>query len=280
MPNQNKTLLAVTSFERAIALSNCLKSLAEVGGNFEVIVIDDNSTDPAIKAASAQFGFEFILGSGGKGRHGGLYSNMQLAFDLAVKRRFSFLMVMQDDMQLVRPFNDCLEREYVAIFNADSEIASIDYRFTRSGFSGVYNSKIGAYFSPMRYTYIDVGLFHVGRLIKMNWRFDKFNHPFVASEQLMITEAIDAKLVKVTPRTPIAMHIPFPRLIRNKVTLPRLSRFFRRLYTYDTMTADEMIAMDNRHYDDEPNFRKYLRFSNVNVIDRWFLNVKRDSKIF
>ena len=46
------------------------------------------------------------------------------------------------------------------------------------------------------------------------------------------------------------------------------------------MTADEMIAMDNRHYDDEPNFRKYLRFSNVNVIDRWFLNVKRDSKIF
>ena len=76
------------------------------------------------------------------------------------------------------------------------------------------------------------------------------------------------------------MHMPFPRLIRNKVTLPRLSRFFRRLYTYDTMTADEMIAMDNRHYDDEPNFRKYLRFSNVNVIDRWFLNVKRDSKIF
>ena len=76
------------------------------------------------------------------------------------------------------------------------------------------------------------------------------------------------------------MHVPLPQLIRNNIRIPRFSRLFRQLYTYDDMTPADIARMDNRDPSTPPNFREFLRFSNINAFDRWMLSGKQDSKIF
>jgi len=275
-----KILVAVMTYERPDALEVCLRSLLEVGGAFSIIIVDDRSSNQAIRKLADQFGFEFLVGPGGTGRHGGLYNNMQLAKEIAENRGFDYVAFFQDDMQLVRPFDEKVIQEYETVFAMDPKIVCIDHRFSRMGFKAVFDPELNAYRYPNGYTYSDVGVFSLARLSERNFSFNQFSHTFIATEKLIKKSAKEMNMVKVSARTPISMHIPFPRLIRNKITLPRLSRISKQIRQYKPMTSTAIKEMDDRDPNEAPNFRKFLEFSNLNALDKWLINRSSDSKIF
>jgi len=278
--HMDKILLVVTSYNRPLAFENCLKSLRKMAGHIDVLIIDDHSPKPEIAEIAAKSGYEFILGPGGKGRHGGLYQNLQLGYETAIARGYDYMATVQDDMQMVRPFDAAILTEYAGVFARDPDIAMIDNRFSRSGFKATYSSEIGAYLYENSYTYSDVGFFNLPRLQAKNWSFVQFEHQFVAGEKFLKQHAAEKKFKKVAAFTPVVMHVPLPQLIRNNIRIPRFSRLFRQLYTYDDMTPADIARMDNRDPSTPPNFREFLRFSNINAFDRWMLSGKQDSKIF
>lgn len=275
-----KILVAVMSYERPDALEVCLTSLVEVGGEFSVVIVDDRSSNKSIPDLADRFGFEFFVGPGGTGRHGGLYNNMELAKKIAERRGFDYIAFFQDDMQLVRPFDETVILEYEKVFANDRNVVCIDHRFSRAGFNAIFDHELNAYRYPNKYTYSDVGVFSLRRLSERNFSFNQFSHSFIATEKLIKKSAKEINMVKVSARTPICMHIPFPRLIRNKIPLPRLSRISKKTRQYKTMTPNAIRKMDDRDPSEAPNFRKFLEFSNLSALDRWLINRSSDSKIF
>ena len=178
---------------------------------------------------------------------------------------------VQDDMQMVRPFDAAILNEYAGIFAKDPDIAMIDNRFSRSGFKATYPPEIGAYLYESSYTNSDVGFFNLARLQAQNWSFDQLEHQFVAGEKLLEQHTVEKKFKKVAAKTPVVMYVQLTQLIRNNIRIPRLSRLFRQLYTYDDMTAADIARMDNPNPITPPNFREFRRFSNINAFDRWML---------
>lgn len=91
------------SYNRGAFLENCLRSIRNNAPALPLTIIDDNSDDPdtcaRLQAYSEQFDVR-ILQHTHKGRYGGLYANMQYAFeDMGEADKFLFI---QDDSQLVR----------------------------------------------------------------------------------------------------------------------------------------------------------------------------------
>ena len=96
--------LFVFSYNRGPFLANCIDSIERLAPEHSLTVVDDASDDPetlAVLARAAKH-HTVVTGEALSGhKHGGLYPNMQAAFDTVPdKALFCFL---QDDTQLVRP---------------------------------------------------------------------------------------------------------------------------------------------------------------------------------
>jgi len=278
-----KTLLAIYSYNRPEALSNCLDSVRQLNEVCDVVVYDDRSTRPEMWDILSGCNYPVKEGPGSTGRHGGLYRNMQMAYDDAVLGGYDYLINLQDDMQIVRPLNGSALRQYIETIKSQDSVFLVDYRFTRSGYDGQFDEKLNGYVSmpeEKSYTYSDCGFFSVEKLKQFEWQFDLFENTLKPNEKSLRAIARNKRMRKVTARTPIAMHIPFPELFRNGLSLPRLSRFGRKLYRYETMDQEAIDRMDSRPPHEPPNFRNFLRFENLSRWDSWLLRVSNDAKIF
>jgi len=132
-----------------------------------VVVFDDNSPDPEVAEVIRKFDCPVRLGEGGKGRHGGLYANMQMAYEAALAEGYDYLLTLQDDLQLLRPVDQRVLGEFDAEFERYPNVASLELRFSRtlreSGIVAPGPAAVDAEPNPFR-DYQDVSLFHLGRL--------------------------------------------------------------------------------------------------------------------
>lgn len=94
----------VFSYNRGPLLSHCLDSFIRHIPEARVTVVDDNSSDPETQAIINNLPRQVDLmqpETGKDNRHGGLYHNMQKAYE---KAESDFILFTQDDAQAVRRF--------------------------------------------------------------------------------------------------------------------------------------------------------------------------------
>lgn len=174
--------IAIFSYNRGWYLRNCLDSIQRHADHARVTVFDDNSSDPEVHRALADYASLVETGPaasrGTSAYLGGLYSNMQRAIDIAEP----LVLFMQDDMQLVRDigvedeahwqryfeyhpdsqqiYTCFIKREQATSGRPLVEIDRATPAYIRSPASGRR-----AYFSA-------VGLFHAERMRLHGWTFE------------------------------------------------------------------------------------------------------------
>lgn len=101
-------IIFVFSYNRGPHLQNCIASIERCAPGKRVVVFDDNSTDSeTLDILDTIRKNHEVYGGDGKindQQHGGLYGNMQRAFDMTSDREL--VVFLQDDTQLVRPISE------------------------------------------------------------------------------------------------------------------------------------------------------------------------------
>lgn len=279
---QASIFTAVFSYNRPEHLANCLQTLGDMYPDVDVVVYDDNSSLEGVGETIRAFGVESVVGSGGSGRHGGLYANMQMAYERACAEGYDFLLCLQDDMQVVRPIDAGLIEAMSKVFEDHPTVASLEPRFARgpkqAGYVDPGPAPETAAPSAFR-DYLDVSVLHVKRLAEKNWTFDITRHMVVSGEQTLSLKASDLGLRRIRFESPFAMHLPFPHLYRNRLRLPRLSGLRGRIYNFEYMSEAEIARMDARPAGELAHWRDYLTVADTNWFDRWLMSGKNDRNI-
>jgi hypothetical protein len=281
-----KIRVAIFSYNRPDHLANCLTSLRDLWPDADVVIYDDNSKHPGMKAVFDRFGVPVVECPGGSGRHGALYSNMQRAYEEAGAAGFTYLLTLQDDLQLVRPFTDKIFAEYVEIFESDPSVTELQPCFHRTPVPRGRTGKI-AQPNPKQENdshrafkeYLDVGFFSVERLTAFNWSFEVDGPQVVSGELTLSIRAAKLGMRMKSPRTPFVMHVPFPHLYRHRIRLPRLSALSKKIFRYEYMSDEDIARMDSRPAAEPAVWRNYLRVTGATWFDRWLMSTKNDAKI-
>jgi len=276
MITPENTLICIFSYNMGATLQLCLTSVNDMCPRFRVAVFDDNSEDPETLAVIDKTRPQLYAAMSNKSpkegrRHGNLYRNIQAMMDFAFDKGFTYLFLLQDDMQFVRPFSADVRRQYADIF-ADESVIQIDPRFLR--FSTGYEVEPGmrGYRHGPDTAYADVGIVDLPRLRRLGWRMTEGER-----ENQQELAALGKK--RIFPFTPIAMHVPFPKLFRAGKRRIRLFPFNRGKYCFHYMTDAEMKAMDVRPIEQPPYFRAFLKPMNMRLT-RLIYVLRKDSKIF
>ena len=281
-----KIRVAIFSYNRPDHLTNCLESLRDLWPDADVVVYDDNSKHPGMKAVFEKFGVPVVHCPGGSGRHGALYSNMQRAFEEARAAGSTYLLTLQDDLQLVRPLTDKILAEYDEIFAADSSVTEIYPCFSRTPApkkAGKKQQSKPAEKQEGQYRafkeYLDVGFFSVPRLKAFGWSFEVDGPQVISGELTLSLKAAKLGMKMKTPRTPFVMHVPFPHLYRHRNRLPRLSALSKKIFRYEYMSEKDIERMDGRPSTEPAIWRNFLRVDGATWFDRWLMSTKNDAKI-
>ena len=277
-----KIFTAVFSYNRPLHLENCLQSLKDMYPDAHVVVFDDNSPNVAVDEVIQKFDCEVRKGKGGSGRHGGLYDNMQMAYEEAIEGGYDYLLALQDDMQIVRPVDGKILMQFDEAFALDPSIASLEPRFAKGQRQAINPppgpAPLTAEPSAFR-DYLDVSLLHIGRLAEKKWSFHLDRHYLVSGEQTLSIRASEMGLRRYRFATPFTMHVPFPHLYRNRLRLPRLSGLRGRIFRYEYMSQSDIECMDNRPKDEPAYWREHLKVEDANWFDRLLLSSKNDAKV-
>ncbi|HSG36713.1 MAG TPA: glycosyltransferase [Paracoccaceae bacterium] len=281
-----KIRVAIFSYNRPDHLANCLQSLRDLWPGADVVVYDDNSKHPGMSAVFEKFGVPVVNCPGGSGRHGALYSNMQRAFEEASAAGCTYLLTLQDDLQLVRPFSDEILKEYEALFSSDPAVTELHPCFKRTPAPQRPAKKAKSIAQPNEVnphrpfkSYLDVGFFSVPRLEAVGWNFDVEGPQVVSGELTLSVKASKLGMKMKAPRTPFMMHVPFPHLYRHRIRLPRLSALSKKIFRYEYMTKEDIARMDARPESELAIWRNFLRVEGATWFDRWLMSTKNDAKI-
>lgn len=276
MLTPKNTLICIFSYNMGATLDRCIQSTLKMCAGFEVILIDDASEDPRtveLLETKRELFREVIVSKEPKlgKRHGNLYLNIQKACAYATEAGFEFLMMIQDDMQFVRPFDDSIGRQYGDLFDSGPKVLQVDPRFLRRGNYEVLKERRAYRYGP-RTSYADVGIVHLGRFNDLKWEF-------LEGERTNKERLADLGYERLFPFAPIAMHVPFPRVYRGGRGRFRVFPFNRGKYGFDYMTEQEIAKMDARPVDEIPLFRVFLRPQNMRL-SRLFYHLRKDNKVF
>jgi hypothetical protein len=202
-------------------------------------------------------------------RHGNLYSNITDIITRADRQGFTYLLMLQDDMQFVRPLSTHVRQQYSALFQFSDKVVQVDPRFLRRGEYEVL-ADLKAYRYGPGTAYADVGITHVPRLLASGWTLqegERVNREGLAAKGYM----------RLFPYSPIVMHVPFPTTYRSGrrrfSLLPK-----RGSYCFHAMSNAEIEAMDSRPVGDPPLFRTYLRPQGLGLAS-WLYRWRKDSKV-
>jgi glycosyltransferase involved in cell wall biosynthesis len=284
--------LAIFSYNRGAYLDHCVASARRNMPWAEVVVYDDASEDPETRAVLAALPVPVHrVTKADKGKHGGLYANMQKALDQATTR---YLMFLQEDMQIVRPVDAADIATIDRIFAADPARAFTcplfmkGRRLRRHQRLQVPDEALRCYRHPenatvkadaARLAYYDVSLADVARLRAARWVFQP-------SEPANITQA--RALFSDMPMLgdPFAFFCPEVPIFRNRAQ-SLASRLAARITDPDVkgivdMTADAVTRLRARALTDWPEAERYLDAENPcvrkpfvykDVKARWWLNL-------
>ena len=277
-----KIRVAIFSYNRPDHLANCLQSLKDLWPGADVVVYDDNSKHSGMQAVFDAFDVPVVRCPGGSGRHGALYSNIQRAYVEAAEAGCTYLLTLQDDLQLVRPFTEEILAQYEALFESDPAVTELYPCFSRKPMPKKATKKAASKkedpYQPFK-AFLDVGFFSISRLQAFDWSFEVDGSQVISGELTLGVKAAKLGMKMKSPRTPFAMHVPFPHLYRHRIRLPRLSALSKKIFRYEYMSEDDIKRMDARPEGETPIWRTYLRVDGATWFDRWLMSTKNDAKI-
>jgi len=176
---------AIMSFNRGDYLKNCALSCLENLPGCKVVIYDDQSDDPytlSVLSELAQMGCEVVTNTDAdlQERHGGLYTNMQMALN---KCATDYLIFLQDDTQVVR-FLESKTAQTIRDLFADPDIAFVRSQFFKQHDIARFAPDFNAdhhfeYLAPTHayddcdkdHAYCDVMIADVEKLRAVNWQF-------------------------------------------------------------------------------------------------------------
>lgn len=270
-------LLCVFSYNMGATLDNCLRYIAELAPGFDVVLMDDASTDPetldVMNRHSRMFKDVFVNLDPKEGkRHGNLYRNIQHMCDYAAELGYRYVFLIQDDTQFVRPFSAAVLLEYQRIFEADAMLLQVDPRFLRFGRDFEVLREIGGYKNKGPTAYADVGIIDLQRLRASGWKL-------LEDERQNERGLAELGYKRVFPRTPVLMHVPFPPIYRKRKLKRPVLLWNRGRYGYHRMTDTQIAAMDSRDLEVLPFFRRYLTVRGM-VLAKLVYHLRRDTRVF
>ncbi len=175
--------VAIFSYNRPDYLKNAIDSVLRHMPGAQLRVYDDCSDDPAMLAYLSSLGGIVVRRAvASHDRHGGLYANMNHALSNAER---PFLMMMQDDMQVVRPVDEHDQASLDRLFDSHSTRAFVCPMFMKADRKRRFhrelkpNFELRAYISPPVaemtskncLSYFDVHIAHVERLRAAGWQY-------------------------------------------------------------------------------------------------------------
>lgn len=174
----------VFSYNRGRFLAHCIDTLERCAPGCPVLILDDNSDDPATRQVLEELGTRHVVvlppstASGSHSKHGGLYANMQAALDRLDDS--ALMCTLQDDMQLVRSVGEREIEDMMQYLERTDGRQLLHHAFMKgaeyesSEFH--FNTEEGVYYSGRKqrsagYHYSDIFIARVGALRALQWRF-------------------------------------------------------------------------------------------------------------
>ncbi len=175
--------IAIFSYNRGAYLKNCVDSLQRNMPGIGWTVYDDGSDELETVAYLQTLG-EAVrhMKSAGDDRHGGYYNNMQAALDAT---QADYLLMLQDDLQVVRPFVPADLSRIGRVFDQSPTTAFISPLFLKGSKRAYFQHRYqpDAQLRCYRWSadpqetgkvpqkYADIAVLHVARLRQVGWRF-------------------------------------------------------------------------------------------------------------
>lgn len=175
--------VAIFSYNRGAYLKNCVDSLQRNVPGVHFTVYDDGSDEPGTVAYLQSLGGHVRhMKSGGDERHGGYYNNMQAALDAT---QADYLLMLQDDLQVVRPFAQEELSRIHEIFEQSPTTVFISPLFMKGSKRAYFQQRYQADAALHCYRwsadpletgkvpqkYADIAVLHVARLRQSGWHF-------------------------------------------------------------------------------------------------------------
>lgn len=174
----------IFSYNRGEFLQNCVASIERCAPGCAIRIFDDNSSDMETRALLTQLEKKHSVHfpeplSGESNKHGGLYANMQKAFELS--EADDLVCFLQDDTQLVRAITQeeiarlenhfsirgpgFVQAAFMRGCNREKDQAKIRFdKVSQVYFVDRLSSSAGAYYS-------DICIFHTQQMRNSGWRF-------------------------------------------------------------------------------------------------------------
>lgn len=237
MALNNRISVAIFSFNRGEYLKNCFESVARCMNGADIKVYDDGSDDSETLRYLDSLGGTRVRVSQNDGalRHGGLYHNMQVAYEECDSE---YLLFLQDDTQLVRVVDECDMAVIDAFFEKNKSAAFINPVFLKGHRRASINKQLmwlpdsDGYYQVISESmkrrsvsmyYCDVVIAKVDRLREKGWCFSN-------SETLNAERAREHFSKMLQMASPFIMHVP-------EVTLYR-----KKMKTYGARLADKIVG--------------------------------------
>jgi len=272
----------VFSYNRPQFLENCLSSIQRHAPGAGVHVLDDNSVDPGVAEVLDKWMRKRSVkvippGMTTLGLHGGLYNNMQRAFDHGLDSGADIGLFIQDDMQLVReitPQDIAVARNYFSLTPNALEMNVLFfkemYRENNNGSYSldtslnIYHSKDWGRTAPA--CFCDVGIFHFGRMKELSWSFEQ-------GEGENDEKAQKYSLTMGCYAFPFMMNLPFPKTeyYRSKLLLLRAFEWWvgAGFFPYDPMAPSDVTRLFQRDLAKLPEAEQFLRPRGLNRPGPW-----------
>lgn len=175
--------VAIFSYNRGAYLQNCVDSLLRNMPGADFTVYDDGSDEPQTVAYLQTLGHRVRhMKSLSDHRHGGYYNNMQAALEAC---NADFLLMLQDDLQVVRPFVPQDITGIARLFEQCPDAAFLSPLFLKGSKRGYFLQRYQPDDQRRCYRwsadplevgkvprkYADIALLHVARLRQKGWQF-------------------------------------------------------------------------------------------------------------
>lgn len=271
-----KLEVAIFSFNRPAYLRNAVESARANLPGARIRVFDDNSTDPELLAYLDGLGDAVVRADArSSARHGGLYANMQRAFDMAER---PLLLMLQDDVQVVRPVDAEDMADLERIFASDPKCAFVSVLFMMGARMRRFRRLLapvperGVYDAPptlsernrqRRLAYFDVCLWNVERLRRADWSV-------LPTEDQNVRRARDLFTTMPVMKNPFVFFCPEVPFFRNRSQMlsARLAARFvgRDLKSFRPFTPDDVAAFRARPISIWPRAEDFLHPADPRVV--------------
>lgn len=262
-----KMFVAVFSYNRGNYLSNCIESIEKHINPKELIIYDDHSTCIRTQETldSLRENYNIISDSydSKDNIRKGLYTNMNQAVEYAIDNSYDYILMIQDDMQVVRNWNSTFTKEVENIFSSNQSIVQIVPVFFKSSNRNIdskrliINEENNYYMNRYIPGVSDVGIIKLNKIKLKRWKFGD-------NEPQNMKETVNFGWKSVKMKNPIFMYTPWPETFRagsvlDKILLQITEKVYNTgFYPYQSMSRKSIDSLINRPIDKFPYAEDYL----------------------